>query len=155
MKNDSLIYERSVQLINKAWNWKGINVVSILESNYFGNIIFIDEKEKIYRICPEELTMKKIAESKEDFDILKNYEDFKEDWEMVNLVEMARKELGELSILEKYCLKIPAVLGGEYSNDNLGKIKYDEQILVSGDLAYQIKDLKDGQKITLKTKLMK
>ena len=50
------------------------------------------------------------------------------------------------------CLKMSAVIGGEYEKSNLGKISFSELIAFSGDLGFQIKDLKDGQKIKLNIK---
>ena len=71
---------------------------------------------------------------------------------MTNLVEVAKSELGELAESQKYCLKIPGVIGGKYEKENLGKINFIELISFSGDLGFQIKDLKDGQKIEIKIK---
>jgi hypothetical protein len=42
-----------------------------------------------------------------------------------------------------------AVIGGEYEKSNLGKINFSELIAYSGNLGFQIKDVKDGQKIKL------
>jgi hypothetical protein len=47
---------------------------------------------------------------------------------------------------------MPAVIGGKYEGSNIGKINFSELIAFSGDLGFQIKDLKDGQKIKLKIK---
>jgi len=41
------------------------------------------------------------------------------------------------------------VLGSDYEVENIAKISFDELISISGDLALQINDLKDGQKIKL------
>ena len=152
MKKETLINKQSIHLINEAWRWKGVKALAIVESNEFGNIIFFDEKKAFYRICPEELSLEKISDSPQNFEKLRKGKDFRMDWEMTNLVEMARDQVGTLSEKEKYCFKIPAVLGGEYSSENLGKIKFDEQIRVSGDLAKQIRDMKDGQKIKFEIK---
>ncbi|OBQ46412.1 DUF1851 domain-containing protein [Tamlana sp. s12] len=129
--------------INKAWNWKGFNATEIIRTNEFGNVIFKTDKNEYWRICPEEISCGKIAESDSEFI---------EDWEMTNLVNIAKSELGELKENEKYCLKMSAVIGGEYEKSNLGKISFAELIAFSGDLGFQIKDLKDGQKIKLNIK---
>lgn len=36
---------------------------------------------------------------------------------------------------QKYCLKIPGVIGGEHGGDNLGRISLDELIRASGHIA--------------------
>nr|WP_257720180.1 DUF1851 domain-containing protein [Pseudalgibacter alginicilyticus] len=93
-----------------------------------------------------------MAKSEPEFDRITADSEFIEDWEMTNLVNIAKSELGELRENEKYCLKMSAVIGGEYEKSNLGKISFAELIAFSGDLGFQIKDLKDGQKIKLNIK---
>ena len=45
---------------------------------------------------------------------------------MMPLVGEATARLGPLDQGRKYCLKIPAILGGEYGGDNLGTISLTE-----------------------------
>lgn len=138
--------------INKAWNWKGFNATEIIRTNDFGNVIIKTETNEFWRICPEEISCEKIAKNESELKRVFSNLEFIEDWEMTNLVNMAKSELGELAGNQKFCLKMPAVIGGEYEKSNLGKISFAELISFSGDLGYQIKDLKDGQKIRLITK---
>jgi len=133
--------------INKAWSWKGFNGTEIIRTNDFGNVIFKTDKNEYWRICPEEISCEKIAKSESEFDRLSTDSEFIEDWQMTNLVNIAKSEIGELEENQKYCLKMPAVIGGEYEKSNIGKISFTELISFSGDLGFQIKDLKDGQKI--------
>jgi hypothetical protein len=138
--------------INKAWNWKGFNATEIVRTNDFGNVIFKTDKNEYWRVCPEEISCEKIAESESEFDRLSTDSEFIEDWQMTNLVNIAKSELGELEENQKYCLKMPAVIGGKYEKSNIGKISFTELISFSGDLGFQIKDLKNGQKIKLNIK---
>jgi len=146
---DSVKNEKVVNQINISWKWSGVVADKILRTNDFGNIIFKSDNEKIYRICPEELSIKLIASSIDEYELLISDQEFKIDWEMKRLVEIAELEIGELNDFEKYYLKIPAVISQDYSIENIGKIKFLELISVSGDLAYQINDLEDGQKVKL------
>jgi hypothetical protein len=43
--------------------------------------------------------------------------------------------------------EVPAVLGGEYSDYNLGKITTSELLRFAGDVAHQIEGLPDGAKV--------
>jgi hypothetical protein len=138
-----------IDFINKAWNWKGFNATEIIRTNEFGNVIFKTDKNEYWRICPEEIRCEKIAKTEFEFNKISSESEFIEDWEMINLVNIAKSELGELKENEKYCLKTPAVIGGEYEKSNLGKIRFSELIAFSGDLGFQIKDLKEGQQIKL------
>ncbi len=115
-------------------------------------MVFKTNKNEYWRICPEKICCEKIAGSKSEFERLSTDSEFIDDWEMTNLVHFAKTELGELAENQKYCLKIPAVIGGEYEKSNIGKISFTELISFSGDLGFQIKDLKDGQKVKFKIK---
>ncbi|NOH00444.1 MAG: DUF1851 domain-containing protein [Ignavibacteriae bacterium] len=75
--------------------------------------------------------------------------EFRKNWEMTNLVALAEAARGEQSESRCFCLKIPSVLGGEYSSDNIGTIDVHELISFAGDLGRQIKDLPDGTTIRL------
>ena len=138
--------------INNSWNWKGFIATEIIRTNEFGNVIFKTEKGEFWRLCPEEISCEKIAKNESELNKISTESEFIEDWEMTNLVEFAKSELGKLENNQKYCLKLAAVIGGQYEKSNLGKISFSELISLSGNLGYQIKDLKDGKKITLKAK---
>jgi hypothetical protein len=150
--DEKMNQEKLIKKVNEAWDWIGISAKEIKMINEFGNIVTQSEIGKYYRLCPEELSFEKIAETEKEFNSLKRSSEFQEDWQMINLVNIAKEKFGELGMEEKFCLKIPAVIGGEYTGDNIGKISFDELISFSGDLAFQIKDLDDGQKIELKIK---
>lgn len=152
MKEDLFNLRKMVTEINKAWNWKGFKATEIIMSNDFGNVIFKTDEGEFWRICPEEVNCKMIAKSKTDFDKLLTNSKFIEDWEMIKLVNIAKSELGKLAENQKYCLKIPAVIGGDYERPNICKINFAELIAFSGDIGFQIKDLKDGEKIKLNIK---
>lgn len=138
-----------IKHINESWGWTGLSASHILQINDFGNIIIEDKNGQIWRICPEDLSCTIIAENSVEFEILKNTEDFIIDWDMKNLIELAYSKLGALSTDRKYCFKIPSILGGTYTSDNFGKIKFMELISASGSLALQIKDLPDGSEVKL------
>jgi len=87
--------------VNKAWGWKSVSACEIIDINQFGNIIFRSDKDGIYRICPEELSMNKIADNKKEYDLLKLKTEFRIDWEMNSLVEIAKAKIGELKEKEK------------------------------------------------------
>jgi len=141
-----------IDIINKSWSWKGFEAKEILLINEFGNIIFRTDSEEYWRICPEELHCEIIANNKDDFESLISDPEYKVDWEVSELVKLAQNTLGELEKGQKYCLKMPAAIGGLYEKKNLGKISFSELISFSGDMAFQIKDLKDGDKLKLTIK---
>ena len=141
-----------INKINESWGWIGIVAKDLVETNDFGNIIFKSTENDFWRICPEELSCAKIANNDLEFQDLKKQKDFIEDWHFDNLTQIAINAFGQLAENEKFCLKKPGVIGGEYKIENIGKIDFVQLISFSGDLAFQIKDLKDGQKIKIEIK---
>ena len=76
----------------------GIESAEVVAINKFGNVIFTDQSGRYWRICPEELECKVIAESKAAYGRLQNEPDFEQDWEMMRLVEMAEAKYGARSL---------------------------------------------------------
>lgn len=86
----------SVQILKEAWNWVGLDPALILAENDFGNLLIKDTGGKIWRLCPEEASCKRVAESEADLHRLMSKDDFRVDWEMKRLVDAATASLGPL-----------------------------------------------------------
>ncbi len=69
---------------------------------------------------------------------------------MRELVRLAHEKLGPLENGHRYCLKIPAILGGDYGEENLATLALGELIGFSGHVADQIRDLPEGAKLEFK-----
>ncbi|MEM6829804.1 MAG: T6SS immunity protein Tdi1 domain-containing protein [Bacteroidota bacterium] len=138
-----------IDAINESWKWMQIVATDVVATNSFGNVIFRDDKDKFWRICPEELSCSLIALDKQGFEELREKEAFKLGWEMEELTKAAKDKLGDPPPGSTYCLKFPPVLGGLYDAANLGVIAQQELIKFSGKMAFQIKDLPDGAKINI------
>ena len=139
-----------IRVIREAWSWIGIDPDEVVAENDFGNLIVRSTDGRYWRICPEELSCDVIAESRPHLDAINETRDFRRDWWMKSMVDEAVGLLGPLGEGRKYCLKMPAVLGGAYEASNLGTVPLDELISFSGDMARQIKDLPDGAQIKIK-----
>jgi hypothetical protein len=138
-----------VAAVASAWGWTGIHPSEVVKENDFGNLIVKDRDSHFWRISPEDLSCSIVADSRSDLDALLRDPDFLADWNMKPLVAKAQAALGPLAQGHKYCLKIPALLGGEYDSANLGTISLLELIQASGDMAKQVADVPDGSKIRL------
>ena len=136
--------------IRNAWGWVGIRPLEVVGENNFGNLIIKDEDAKYWRLCPEDVYCKIVAQNRKELDTLSKSQEFLRDWHMTSLVEIAKKNLGLLEEGRKYCLVIPGVLGGAYDISNIKSVPLIELIRFSGDLGKQIKDLPYGQQVELK-----
>lgn len=139
-----------IDIIKESWNWSGIQPEAIVGENEFGNLIIRDIYGAYWRLCPEDIYCKQVAENREALDALTHNQEFLTDWYMVALVEQAQAALGPLSPGHKYHLVIPGILGGAYSVENIRILPQFEQLRFCGDIGRQIDTLPDGAKIELK-----
>src|SRR5262249_11965527 len=137
-------------VVRRAWHFTDLVPSAVLDTNAFGNLLVEDTSGRIWRICPEELSCEIVADSRADLEQLRRTADFVQNWEMPRLVKLAQSSLGTPGPGRCYCLKVPAVIGGAYAVDNLGTIALSELIDVSGDVAFQIKDLPDGTRVEVR-----
>lgn len=108
--------------VDRFWGWSGLRPKQVLERNAFGNLLVLDQHDRYWRICPEELSCTVIAESAADFSVLRADAEFQVDWLMSRLCDIALEVCGPISESRTYCLKVPAVLGGAYEASNIGDI---------------------------------
>ena len=139
-----------VDEIRESWGWTGLDPVAVVGENDFGNLIVEDSSGKFWRICPEDIYCRVVAEDRSELDTLSRDQEFLSDWYMAALVEAAREAIGPLGTGEKYCLAIPGVLGGAYDVSNIKSVPLVELVRFSGDIGRQIQDLPDGAQIELK-----
>ncbi len=139
-----------LEVVRGAWGFTGLKPLAIAASNAFGNVVVEDEDGAFWRICPEELDCRRMAWSRSEFDAVWESIDFQRDWRMDPLVAAATAALGMPAEELCFCLKVPAVLGGAYSVENVGTISRTELLAASGDIARQIADLPDGARLRLK-----
>lgn len=138
-----------IEIIKDAWGWCGIDPLEVVGENDFGNLIVKDINGNYWRLCPEDVYCEIIAANRAELDVLSKSQEFLADWYMSNLVSMASEKYGALEAGLKFHLVIPAILGGEYSLENIKIISLVELIQFSGDLGKQIENLPDGAQITL------
>jgi hypothetical protein len=135
-------------IVEEAWGWTGLRPLEIIGDNDFGNLIVKDQTGRYWRVCPEDLSCKVIATSRQELDKLSQDQDFLHYWYMSELVRRAQELLGPLQPGFKYCLKIPSPLGGEYGGYNLASISVGGLIAASGSIAQQIENLPDGAQVS-------
>lgn len=136
--------------IGAAWAWRGVSLVELIDLNPFGNAILVGEDGDVWRACPELLTLERIAADRQAFHTLRTDPDFEFDWRMERLVELAQAKLGPLPHGRCYYFVIPPVLGGGFDVDNIQSVSVLELHELTGDIARQIDELPDGEKVELR-----
>lgn len=82
--------------IAHAWGWTGIRPSEIVGQNDFGNLMVRDVDGKYWRLCPEDLYCRVVANTRSDLDALLADQAFLHDWYVSALVEQARAVVGPL-----------------------------------------------------------
>jgi len=123
--------------------------VEVLATNDFGNVIVRNQEGVFYRIVPEEWQCERVARSPAELENTRRSEEFIRDWEMTVLVDRARAAHGPLLVGECFCLVIPGILGGKYSEENIRKTSVTELLSYTGKMAEQIEDIPDGESVII------
>ncbi|NVJ66590.1 MAG: DUF1851 domain-containing protein [Gammaproteobacteria bacterium] len=138
-----------IEVINNSWGWKIPLVDQVLAVNSMGNCFLRDENKQYWRVCPEELSAELVAETDKQVQLIFEDPAFKQDWQLLGLIDPAEEHFGKLKVGQCYCMLIPAVLGGEYSITNLRVGSVYEYLSLTGELAFKTKELEDGDSIEL------
>jgi hypothetical protein len=128
----------TVDDINEFWGWTGLIAVEVLAENDFGNLLIRDESDSVWWLCPQELRCRQVAGHRAAFDALSYDQHFLQRWYAPDLMRVAQATLGPLASGRKYCMTVPAALGGNCGPDNLATAPMGVLIRVSGEVAEAI-----------------
>ena len=68
-----------IEEIEESWGWVGIEPVEVVGENDFGNLMIKDVKGRYWRLCPEDVYCKIVAQNKVELDRLSTDQEFLED----------------------------------------------------------------------------
>jgi hypothetical protein len=131
----------TVDDINDAWGWVGLNCVAVLGANPFGNLLLLDDEGRYWRLRPQDLLCEPVASNAAGLAALSYNQAFLDEWYMPEMVNLAEATLGPLVEDRKYCLKIPRSLGGGFQRENLAMVPLSELIRFAGEGAQQFEGL--------------
>ena len=139
-----------LEVLRTKWSWVlQPEATRVLAQNRFGNVLVELNDGSIWRVCPEDVTAAKVAESEGAIPELWADQEFQTDWAGDAWIEVAEPVLGPLEEGQCYGFKIWPVLGGAYEVENMAIKSTVEWLAVSGDVGRQIKDLPHGAQIGL------
>ena len=136
-----------IEALSEEWSWILPPMTQVLAVSSMGNVFLKCNDQTYWRICPEELSAYTVARTPEELEALYSDTEYKNDWQMSGIVGEMVDIYGELQIGECFGLVIPAVLGGEYSANNIRRRCLYDYLRFTGDIARQTNNLKDGDKI--------
>lgn len=139
-----------LEVLRTRWSWALLaEATRVLAQNSFGNVLVELSDGSIWRVCPEDVTAAKVAESESAIPELWADQEFQTDWAGDAWIEVAEPALRPLGEGQCYGFKIWPVLGGAYDVENMTIKSRLEWLAVSGDVGRQIKDLPPGAQIRL------
>ena len=141
--------QKIIESPNSSWNWVVPEIQQILAVNSMANCFVKDINGHCWRVCPEELSATLVAKTDQEVQDVFNNPDYKIDWQLLGLIDPAEEYLGKLKKGECFAMVKPAIIGGEYSINNLRVGSIYEYLSLTGDIAYQTKDLKDGDQVSI------
>jgi len=112
--------------------------------NRFGDLFIALEDGSIHMLDVGVGTLKRLAESRDHFCDLLDEDDNANNWLMIPLVDQCVASGMHLAPDQCYNLKMPPLLGGKYSLDNIAPIDLAELYAFRADIFRQIEDVPDA-----------
>jgi hypothetical protein len=147
IKDITKIHEEDIL---SSWRWKLKSDIKIIMISIFGDLFLEDENGCIYWLITDGGGLNKIANDRNEFEILLNKEENIDNWFLPALVEKLELAGLELRENEVFSPKKMAVLGGTYNVDNFLPTDMGVHFAFTGQICEQIKDLPDGTKVNIK-----
>ena len=139
-----------LEVLRTKWSWALLSEATrVVAQNRFGNVLVELSDGSIWRVCPEDATAARVAESEAAIAELWADQEFQTDWTGDAWIEVAEPALGPLEEGQCYGFRVWPVLGGAYEVENMVIKSMLEWLAVSGDVGRQIKDLPSGAQIRL------
>ena len=133
-----------------SWHWLLPDVKQILLISKMGDMFLSANNGFIYWLATDDGSLKKIADTKAQFEQSLMDDDNVDNWFLPSFVTeliAAGKLLGEKQV---YSFKKLPIIGGEYTVDNIDPTDISVHFTLTGVIHEQIKDLPDGTKVQIK-----
>ncbi|MCQ9372864.1 DUF1851 domain-containing protein [Methyloversatilis sp. XJ19-13] len=149
--NDYLIDQRSKDWPQLLSGWGG----SIPESftlwlvNRFGDAFLVVDDGSVHMLDAGAGQISRVADSRDHFAELLDRDDNANNWLMIPLVDKCAEAFPPLQESQCYGFKVPPMLGGKYTLDNVEPTDLSVHYSILADIHRQTKDLPDGTQVKL------
>jgi hypothetical protein len=152
--SDYIIDHRNVDwpTVLREWSWLVPPTFNVWIMNRFGDLFIVLDDGTVHMLDVGGGTLKKVAESRDDFANELDDGDNANQWLMIPLID--RLVAAGLTLREGQCYsyKKPPVLGGDYTVENTCVLPIPEHFGANGSIHNQIKDLPDGTQVMINVK---
>jgi hypothetical protein len=133
--------------ILSCWMWKIAGMDSLVLISVIGDLFLCAQDGGVYWLQTGTADLSKVADDLQQFNQYLKEEEKIDEWFLPLLIKKLIDSGKVLKEDEVYSFKIPPILGGEYSMDNIEATNMSVHFAISGQVCEQIKDLPDGTKI--------
>jgi hypothetical protein len=131
------------------WAWFLPLELTVWTMNRFGDLFLIMDDGSVQMLDVGGGTLTKLAEDRDDFCRKIEEADNANQWLMIPLVDRVVAAGMKLSPGQCYGFKLPPVLGGEYTVENVAILPVAEHLAFHGWFHHQIVDVPDGGEVIL------
>jgi hypothetical protein len=133
--------------ITSSWQWRISKMHAVVTISSLGDMFLLGKDNAVYWLQTDRGELVKIAEGFEEYQKFLNDSDKIDNWFLPSFVEKLLEAGKTLKSNQVYSYKIPPVLGGEYTVENIEPVSMSVHFSFSGQICEQVKDLPDGTKI--------
>lgn len=132
------------------WTWLIPPAFTVWIMNRFGDLFIVLEDGSIHMLDVGGGTLRKVAENRADFATRIDDTDNANEWLMIPLIDRLVSQGVTLAGGRCYSYKVPPVLGGTYTVENVSMLPIVEHYGAYGSIHRQIMNLPDGAEVILK-----
>ncbi len=131
------------------WAWLLPETLTVWIVNRFGDLFVVLHDGTVHMLDIGCGSLKKVAESRDDFGSRLNEDDNADEWLMIPLVDRLVASGNTLQPGQCYCLVQPPNLGGSYSVENVAVLPVADFYAGYGSIQRQISDVPDGTQVVI------
>ncbi|HEX4797252.1 MAG TPA: T6SS immunity protein Tdi1 domain-containing protein, partial [Humisphaera sp.] len=136
----------------RAWSWLLPTTVTVWIMNRFGDLFVVLDDGTIHMLDVGGGTLKKVADSRDDFANKLDEDDNANQLLMIPLIDQLVTSGLTLREGQCYSYKQPPVLGGAYTVENTCVLPIQKHYGAYASIHSQIKDLPDGMQVVINVK---
>ena len=127
-----------------SWAWLLPKTLTVWIMNRFGDLFVVLEDGTVHMLDSGQGTLKKVAESRDDFTVRIDQDDNANDWLMIPLVDKLVAAGLVLQPGECYSYVDLPILGGDYTPENSRVVTIAHHYKALGPIHEKLKDIPDG-----------
>ncbi len=133
------------------WAWLLPETLTVWIMNRFGDLFVVLDDGTVHMLDIGCGSLKKVAESRDDFGLQLDEGNNANEWLMIPLVDRLIASGMTLQPGQCYGLVQPPNLGGDYSAENVAVLPVADFYAAYGSIQRQVSDLPDGTQVVIKT----